>query len=597
MPGIVGSAPDGGDVRALSESLTHESWYECDRVSTGDAALGVIHHGEKDASSDLWYEGDGIAGVLHGVVSKAPPSTSNPGEFFRAVLDRPTETLAATDGLFTLACADADDRLVLSTDKLGSRPCYYRESNDFLFASEVSALAPTLDDPTLDLQAISDMVLFGHTWGESTLLDGVSELRPARVLTHADGETTVDRYWRPSFGRSVDVDYPRTLLREYRASVRDVVGTVEGTTGVWLSGGLDSRMMASALREELDAFHTMTYEIPDEDESEPARRVAAALGVENDRIELGPPDAFADVLDRAIRLTDGMVAWSYLINTTHMLDGRLAAAADVVFEAAPQELYFGDDIWDYQRQLVRNGSLTDALASRYAVVDPRDAAALVDGDVDPVDSLRQEVTANDHPDAESVFRDVVWHRAAYGHFRSSRVPRSQVGTRVPFAASDFLNVAADRPPRYHKRTVPHTGGRVSIATTSLKLELTRMMNHGLDEIPYQRTGLAPSAPQWLHTVGLAKKRLRKRLRGPKLYAHWYRTDPTLRSYLDDLLDSAASRPHFDADAIAALRSAHLDGKDNHIKPIAAITSVERWTQEHLDRSGRPITNGKVPTRS
>ncbi|WP_101298326.1 asparagine synthase-related protein [Halegenticoccus soli] len=591
MPGIAGSSSDDGDVSAMLESLTHEPWYETERVSVGDAGLGLAHHGERDAASDLWWEGDGIVGVLHGIVSSAPRSISDPGEFFAAVLDRPADALAEIDGLFSLACADRSGRIVLATDKLGTRPCYYRDVDGrsgapFSFSSELSALAPRLDDPELDPRALSDMVFLGYPWGETTLLAGVSELRPARVLTHENGETTVERYWRPAFGDGTgdEDEYPRRLLRAYRNSVREAAATVDGRTGLWLSGGLDSRMMASALRDEFDSFLTMTYDIPGEDESGPARRVAETLGVENERIELGPPSAFTNVLDRAIRLTDGMLAWSYLINTAYMLDGRLRGAADVVFEAAPQEIYLGEDLWSHRRRTIRRGDVAGALAGRHAAVDADAAAAVVNGAVDPMDSIREEVAINAGPTREATFRDVVWQRAAYSHFRSSRIPRSQVGTRVPFAASGFLDLAADRPPRYHKQTVPYTGGRVSLATTRLKLEMTRMMSGGLDRIPYQRTGFPPTAPQWLHTVGMAGKRIRKRLRGPKLYAEWYRTDPTLRAYLDGLLDDAADRSHFDAGEIERLRSEHLDGAHNHIKTIAAITSVERWTQQHLGRT-------------
>jgi asparagine synthase (glutamine-hydrolysing) len=62
---------------------------------------------------------------------------------------------------------------------------------------------------------------------------------------------------------------------------------------------------------------------------------------------------------------------------------------------------------------------------------------------------------------------------------------------------------------------------------------------------------------------------------------WYRGNSTLRSFVDDLLESACERPVFDADRIRKLQREHLDGKDNMLV-IGSITTLEIWFQRHID---------------
>lgn len=586
MPGILGGRVDDADFDAMAAPMHHEQWYERDHVGTDGVELGVVHHGDRDPESDMHWQGTDAAGVLHGVVTGGPFEELTPETLFRGILDRPSETLAGLDGLFSLACTDGD-RTVLATDKHGSRPCYYTPEGSMRFAAELKALVPVIDDPSVDPRALSDLLAFGYVWGSTTLLDQVSELRPAHALVAENGHRSVERYWDPGHELVDSPDYAAQIQRAYRRSVDAMAETVDGRTGLWLSGGLDSRILASTFDEADHSFSAMTYAIPGERELGPATQVASAFDVDHDRITLGPASAYAARLDRAIGLSDGMIAWSYLINAVHVLD-ELADAADVTFEAAPQDTYMGHDLWVHDARELQRETVTERLLDRYGKLDPDECRRLLNDRVpDPAASLREEAAISTADSAENAFRDVVWRALAYSHFRSSAVQRSQVGTRVPCASTEFLETAAQRPSEYNRRSVPLSGGRVPMATTRLKFELVRDLDDGMADITYGLSGLPPSFPQWAHVLGMGVQELSDRFGSstpdhPALIGEWYRTDPAMNSYVNALLEAAAERPEYNAGALRTLQQEHQSGRANNIHPISAITTAESWRQQYLE---------------
>lgn len=586
MPGVLGGQVDQAELDAMAAPMRHEEWYEFDRVRSDGFELGVVHHGDRDPESDLYWQGDDAAGVLHGVVTESPVEEAAPEVLFRRLVGEPAETLAAMDGLFSVACAD-EDTLVLATDKNGSRPCYYARDGDLRFSSELKSLVPTLETPSVAPRALSDLLAFGYVIGSTTLLTDVAELRPAHVLTVSDGQRSVERYWEPKFELTMVPNYSERVDRAYRRSVDSVTDTIETRTGLWLSGGLDSRILAATLADAEHPFRAMTYDTADSQELDAAAQVTATLGVDHDRITLGPPSAFAGHLDRAIGLCDGMISWSYLINLVYVLE-ELADVADVTLEAAPQDTYMGHDLSDADARKLETESVTDRLFHRYGKVDPEQSRTLLnDGIDDPLASLRDETDATSTETPENVFRSVVWNVLAYSHFRSSGVMRSQVGTRVPGVSSEFLETAARRPVEYNQRSVPFTDGAVPLATTRLKFELVRQLGESVAQVPYQLSGLPASYPQWAHTLGMGLREVSKRVRTAQpnwneLMGYWFRTDPELNNRLDEILNAAGERPEFNATAVRNLQQEHLSGEANHIQAIAAITTAESWRQQYLD---------------
>lgn len=206
-------------------------------------------------------------------------------------------------GMFAIAIWDGRlGRLVLTRDRLGKKPLYWRLANGRLtYGSELKAI---LQDPevarVVDREALD--LYFQHLYVPAplTILRGVAKLPPASTLIWDGDEPTIERYWTPSYepktrrGLHEDVEEGLSIIREaVRLRLRSDV-----PVGVFLSGGMDSSVVTALMAEESSqpvrtfsiGFENETY-----DELRYARAVAEQYGtvhteeiVRLDAIELLP---------------------------------------------------------------------------------------------------------------------------------------------------------------------------------------------------------------------------------------------------------------------------------------------------------------------
>lgn len=589
MTGIVGGAVTGSSLKAATRALPTEPWYERQRLEAGSLGIGVATHGQRDPTGTTsWNDGSRI-GVLHGTITNRDALGWSVAELFGRLLERPEASLAQLDGPFVIVAADAGrDRLVLGTDKLGTRRCYYSTAGRFVFGTDVGALLAHLPEPALDDRALTDLLTIGQVWGGRTLVSAVKSMPSGGVLVYrgAAGTTTVDRYWEQRFDRSAVPPSGAELADAYRRVVGACSATIDPDreVGVWLSGGLDSRSLAAALAPHHD-ITTFTYDAnpPTGDNLRLARRVADALGMPNEQVAL-TPDGFASVLADGVDLVDGMVPWATFLNLTAAFE--LASPVDVLFEGSGQGGLLGNDVW--RADLERAQSPSEALYRSQHYVDRTVSDAVLSLDVDPMRTYEEETAASPADDFDGAVLQA-YHRNfyPYGEFASNAVARRRAGTRVPFADREFLRLVSRIPRRFRTDAVPLTGGKVPYGTARLKLELVRELNDGLDRIPYERTGVAPARPRWLHaagfvlTTGLARLRSQPTYGGRTLAGEWYRHHDGLRRLVDGLLDDVCERAWVNDGTVRQLQARHHDGTGDYVRPLACLSTVEQWLQTHL----------------
>lgn len=585
MPGVIGGNLTGEELSTAIELLESEEWYVTERFETAETGLALVHHGEKDSGGHATWEGDGASGVLYGTVSNRSRLGLSLSEVFEGLLDRPTVLLPKLSGPFLLAVASTDGDLLVATDKLSARPCYHAETPEgVVFSSELKAIVPSLERRTVDPRTVSDILSFKMVFGEKTLLEEVRALSPATVLRWHDGELSTARYWSPTFARHAEEGYVDSVVDAYRESMHDVASTVEGRVGLWLSGGLDSRTMAAVLREEHGPFRTFTYDSnpPNASNLDPARRVAETLGVDNDRV-VESADDIVQGYERSVRICDGMAPAQSLIAPGFVFDD-LHGEVDVMFEAAPQGELFGEHVW--ARHLDAS-SAVDAFAASLAYdrVPAERVRTVLTGDVDPDRSIRAAVAESDKTSVANRTMDVWLRNVPPNHFRGQKRVRSQTGTRTPFTDGTLLDAVAGMPhDRFRRDTLPFTGGRIPRSMSALKREVTLHLDSGIEDVPYERTGLAPSRPLPLHDAAYVAKQLRWHLLTgrPRQLSDWVREHDAARNQTERWLTAARDRSLFDGDAIETLREEHFSGEANHFGLLSSIVDVEVWLEQTLD---------------
>jgi len=155
------------------------------------------------------------------------------------------------DGMFAFAIYDAGE-LLLARDRLGIKPLYYGklDQGELAFASEVKALKDCRD---------------------------VREFPPGHFYTAADG--FVPYYHLP---RRNPLDRPvDEILRLLRENLTEAVRkrlVADVPVGVFLSGGLDSSIIAAVMKSHIPDLHSFSVGVQDSPDILASREVAAYLG-------------------------------------------------------------------------------------------------------------------------------------------------------------------------------------------------------------------------------------------------------------------------------------------------------------------------------
>ena len=216
---------------------------------------------------------------------------------------------ARMNGQFAFAVYDKNRRrLVLGRDHAGIAPLFHAATRDgLLFASEIKAL---LRHPALrrrvDLTGLDQILTFPGPVSPRTLFAGVASLPPGNVLiVEADGTRRLETYW--------DLDYPPAepaapvdgqidegkecdaWVDELDAALRQAVRyrlQADVPVGAYLSGGLDSSLIAAIVNDLTPGERRHTFSITFDDghidESAYQRLMARHLNTIHHERAVGP---------------------------------------------------------------------------------------------------------------------------------------------------------------------------------------------------------------------------------------------------------------------------------------------------------------------
>jgi asparagine synthase (glutamine-hydrolysing) len=205
-----------------------------------------------------------------------------------------------TDGDFNICIRDRESGgICIFTDALGRLPLYYREDGSRIFVSrEIRFITSLTGTVAMDPAGISEYLLFGYPLGRRTIYEGIFRLPPASIV-HIPGSGSAAAVAQ-SYHFNFEVkDAAQGDLHAAASNLADMFQTAvrnrmrrEGATVVTLSGGLDSRIVAAALKREGADFANATFvdHFKDFDpDTEIARRIAEALGYPWKLFRLDPP--------------------------------------------------------------------------------------------------------------------------------------------------------------------------------------------------------------------------------------------------------------------------------------------------------------------
>jgi asparagine synthase (glutamine-hydrolysing) len=318
--GIAGSTADaeGGTVRSMCALLRHrgpdDEGLHTDRrtgVTIGARRLSILdlaggHQPLSNEDETVWVA---FNGEIYNQ-RKLREDLARNGHSFATRTD--TEVLVhlyedygealvhVLDGMFAFALWDAPrQRLLLARDRFGEKPLFVHERDgELMFASEVTALVEV--EPRLrrlDPAAIDAFLVFAYVPGPGTIIPGVRQLPPGHLLSWERGVASRQRaWWRPPRAAVRRSESFAAVAAEAKELLAESVQTrlvADVPVGVFLSGGVDSTLVAAAAaRESSQRLRTFTvgYDVGTVDETERAREVAQRLGSEHHEVTLSSDD-------------------------------------------------------------------------------------------------------------------------------------------------------------------------------------------------------------------------------------------------------------------------------------------------------------------
>jgi asparagine synthase (glutamine-hydrolysing) len=229
--------------------------------------------------------------------------------------EKGTSLLDDLEGMYAFAIVDTcKEQLFLARDRFGEKPLYWTPIHDgrgLAFASELKALLSLENvDRSLDVAAVAQFLALGYIPAPRTHLKGVSKLRAGEgIVLGAGSDRRTFRYWQPEFVHSNGhrqlsqgeaIEAVRYRFREaVRLRLRSDV-----PVGAFLSGGIDSTLVVSTIRELLPNTPLTTFcaSFDDEqlNEAPYAKRVAQHIGSDHHEVRFSSADLlqiFDDLID------------------------------------------------------------------------------------------------------------------------------------------------------------------------------------------------------------------------------------------------------------------------------------------------------------
>ncbi len=336
----------------------------------------------------------------------------------------------------------------LVTDKLGLRPLYFYIDEEYLiFASALRMLEEVTEIPKrMDVRAVTQMVGLGYALGERTPYADIHMLRAAEIVTVDKDDVSRKKYWRwdkiETSTAAEDVLLSELFGRFDNAVARRIGN--DKTTAAYLSGGLDSRCIVAALREQRIEVHTFNFARPNTQDQVFGRQFATEIGSIHEEI---PKKAGDLVPDYSSLMSD---VWS----ASNARSSSPAERPSIVWSGeggsvALGHVHIAEKIVELMRSDKIDEVIDEHLSRESAQVSPRIFQTTVSGHL--IGSVNEEIKKelrnfNCNDPARNFYLHLLLndqHRKLTGHFESIDLHRLEF--QLPFFDSSFLELIVSMP--------------------------------------------------------------------------------------------------------------------------------------------------------
>ncbi len=222
-------------------------------------------------------------------------------------------------GSFALAIVDKKGNIYLARDFIGRKPLYYfKDDHILMFASEVKSLIEFSKE--------------------------IKEFPPGSYMLNTEKPEIIkiidtDDY---SILKNQDPGLMEDKLEDYLLKSMDRrISDENSSLGVWLSGGLDSSLVAALLKEFSDRVYTYSVGYEGSPDLLAAREVSDHLGTRHTEYKLETEELFS-IIPKAIYHLESFDAPLVRSTLGNMMVSKISASSDIVFSGeGGDELFAG----------------------------------------------------------------------------------------------------------------------------------------------------------------------------------------------------------------------------------------------------------------
>lgn len=225
-------------------------------MSNEDGTVWVVFNGEIYNFHELRHE---LEAVGHRFKSRTDTETIVHGYEQWGV-----DVVRRLRGMFAFAIWDRRrQQLLLARDPIGIKPLFYHQGDQrVVFGSELKAVLAAPGVPRkVNQAALYDYLTYNYIPCPNTAYEGIGKLPPAHYLIAGRHGVDVQRYWTLDPADVVACG-ERTAIDRVRGLLEDAVRShmlADVPVGVFLSGGLDSSLVASLMaRAQAEPIHTFS---------------------------------------------------------------------------------------------------------------------------------------------------------------------------------------------------------------------------------------------------------------------------------------------------------------------------------------------------
>ena len=311
----------------IGAEIRHKNWHVIESYSNqaggiglGRKGIGIFNREPQPIWNSKRTHAVAMAGELfdtnqlEGIDSRLPDE-----HIILDLYDRYGEQFVTKiNGVFILAIWDGlQKKLLIANDRFGLYPLYYAHHNGkLIFSPEMKGI---LCDPDfskqVDLRALSEYMRFQHLLGEKTFFDDLKLLRNATLLRYQfrTDSLSLESYW--DFSQIPELPADLTFEEAVEESGRLLKAAVDKQTlggyrtGVYLSAGLDSRVILGLIDRERFPITTLTYGKKDCRDVVYAGRIAKIVGTDHQYFEFRNGYWVQQYADLHLDLTEGFHSW------------------------------------------------------------------------------------------------------------------------------------------------------------------------------------------------------------------------------------------------------------------------------------------------